>query len=218
MKIEQGRPRRRTGITEKFWKDLDQDKQFYWKGISKAIAIVVSFFVTKTGIYIVDGFLMLFTTVLPMLIVEDQRTHTRLSVKLSKRLVRICVNLASYGAMIIGMLHFSHAVLGAFSKTYQSLNHEGVIGVLARVLAVIATPIAARNVFKKLGYWELVYTLPRQRLTKLLAGRRYKVRFDFEFYEFELMVLLVCFAFADMIALGLIPFLQVYKALSQLLA
>ena len=205
---------RRKGVTEQYWQSLSQDRQFYWKIISRIIAIVVSLCVAKIGILGLDIALMAFTAGLPMLIVENQRSYTRLSVKLSKRLVRICVNLASFGIMSIGMLYFSHAVLNAFSQTYQSINRDGFTGAVMVLMVITAVPIAARRVFKGTQYWHAIYTVPRQQLTKLLVGRRYKVQTQFEFYEFELAVLLACFLFVHMIALGLAPFLQIYSRFS----
>ena len=152
-----------------------------------------------------------------MLIVEGQRAHTRLSVRLSKRLLRLGLNMATAGVVLVGGVYFAIAVMGAFAQTYQSVVHvkygHSYTAIVMVAMVFAATPIAAWRVFRGTQYWHLIYIVPRQQLVKLLAGRKYKAFNGFEFCKFELGVLFLCLMYAHVLAICLPPFVHMTKVL-----
>lgn len=207
----------RLGITEQYWTSLTQDEQFYWKFLTRTVTMGASFFIAKTGVDVLDKIIMVFTAILRMLIVEGQRAHTRLSARLSKRLLRVGLSMATIGVVLVGGVYFSIAIVNALSHTYQSVAHlkysNNCTAVVMIGMVFVATPIAAWRVFRGTQYWELIYTVPRQQLVKLLVGRRYKALNGFEFCRFELSVIFLCLMYAHVLALCVTPFVQVAKVL-----
>ena len=182
---------------------------------------MAAFFVAKTGIDIIDKMIMVFTAVLPMLITESQRSYSRFSSVLGKRIVKACIALATFGISFIGLSFFLQAGLASFSQVYLSNVLPQIhsakpwwYGAVYLAVLMVATPIAMFRVFHGTQYWDLIYHVPRRRLIRLLVGRKYKTDHFFLFAHFELSVLALSFVYAHVIAGHVRPYIQLFRTLS----
>ncbi|WP_148051209.1 hypothetical protein [Pseudomonas brassicacearum] len=192
------------GVTEEYWGALDEDNRFKWKLFNRAITFAGALIVTKTGLNYVDWVLAAVATLLPMLLIESQRSYRRFSSWLRKQIVRVFILLGTWCLVVLGMAYFIQVGLISIVSVFISMvgssrfvadNKISPI-VLVLIFAVCGV-VAMVRVFKELGFWELIYHLPRQQLKKLLVYKVFKADCFALFAWFEIMVILVGFLYVN---------------------
>lgn len=195
------------GITEPCWSSLSEDQRVSWKYFSRIVAVVGAFFVTKTGSPYVDWPLVALTAIFLVIVIETQRSYSRLSPKFRKRSVRIAIFLGSWGITILGVAMFSQVglvsaatvlsneVLPSLHKSTDPLVQAIMVGGF-----LVAVPIALIRSFRQLHFEELIYTLPRNGLKRLLVFKQPKATSFPVFAYMELSTLLVCLVYASSVA------------------
>ena len=162
------------GITESCWSSLSEDHRTSWKYFSRIVAIIGAFFVTKTGNSYIDWSLVVLTAMFLVIVIETQRSYSRLSPKFRKNSVRVAISLGSWGVTVLGVAMFSQAGLISAAtvlsnEVLPSLNRSS--DPWAQVIIVgaflVAAPIALIRSFRQLRFEELIYTLPRNGLKQL---------------------------------------------------
>jgi len=195
------------GITEPCWASLSEDHRVSWKYFSRIVAIIGAFFVTKTGNPYIDWSLVAITAIFLVIVIETQRSYSRLSLKFRKRSVRVAISLGSWGITVLGIAMFSQAGLVSAAtvlsnEVIPSLNRSSDL--LAQVIIVgtflVAVPIALIRSFRQLRFEELIYTLPRNGLKQLLVFKQPKATSFPLFACMELSALLVCLVYASSVA------------------
>jgi hypothetical protein len=195
------------GVTELCWSSLTEDQRLLWKYFSRGLAIAGAFFVSKTGSYIFDWFLLAITTVFMMLVIETQRTYTRLSPSLRKRSVRVAIGLGSWSIVALGAAIFVQAGFIAVASVLVAdvlpllQSNTNPIASLIIVCTFGCAAIAALFItFRQLRIEELIYHLPRHGLKELLIRKRFRATSFPMFAVIELWALFICMAYASSIA------------------
>lgn len=195
------------GLTEAVWTELPEDKRISWKYFARLIGVLGAFFVTRTGNVYFDAVLGLSTALFLMIVIETQRTYSRLKPSFRKRNIRIAIALGSWGVAVLGIAIFSQAalattaslvssdVLPALNRSASSLTH--IVTLLALLLAI---PAAVVHAFRQLNVMALVYKIPRDGLKRLLIHKQPKATTFGLFAYMELSALLVCLAYASSVA------------------
>jgi len=195
------------GITEPCWSALTEDHRVLWKYISRIVALICAWFVTKTGNPYIDWSLVAVTSIFLMIVIETQRSYSRLSPKLRKSSVRVAISLGSWAITVLGIAIFSQTGLVSFAtvlsnEVLPSLNK--ISDPLAQVVTVggclAAAPMTLIRVFRKLRFEELIYTLPHNGLKQLLVFKQPKATSFPLFAHMELSALLVCLVYASSVA------------------
>lgn len=195
------------GITESFWSALPEDKRLAWKYFSRAIALSGSFFITKTGNAYIDWILLTITAIFLLIVVETQRSYSRLSPQLRKQSIRVAIFLGSWSIAVFGMAIFVQASLASMVVVFTSeitpvLNHGTslFIKIVFTSAFLLAVPLALIRTFRQLGFEELIYHLPRKGLKQLLILKQPKATTFGLFAHMELSVLIVCLVYASSVA------------------
>jgi hypothetical protein len=200
-----------TGITEMYWSSLSEDKRFYWKLFTRIVVIPSSFFlVSKTDIAIFDWILAAVAGLLTMGIIEPQRTYSRFTPVLRKRITRIVVVLSRWSIAVLGIAFFAQVGVGVLAKTAQSelspILHSKlpyIIKFLCIGMVFLVGFFAILKSLRDLHYEEMIYEAPNRGLKQLLIYRSFIVNNSYEFQTFELGVffagLLYCSAVASIV-------------------
>lgn len=131
------------GTTQFAWESLKEDQRLSWKIFSRGVAILASFFVTKTGNTYFDWPLTIITAFFLLTIIETQRAYTKLSPRYRKLFIRIAITLGSWGIAILGAAWFSQASLVA--KDHGWYKHP--LGTVAQEwTGNVAEPARAKTV------------------------------------------------------------------------
>lgn len=195
------------GITESCWSSLCEDHRVSWKYFSRIVAVIGAFFVTKTGNPYIDWPLVALTAIFLVIVIETQRSYSRLSPTFRKRSVRVAISLGSWCVTVLGIAVFSQvglisAATALSNEVLPSLNRS--TNSLAQVIMggtfLIAVPIALIRSFRQLRVEELIYTLPRNGLRQLLVFKQPKAVSFPAFAYMELSALLVCLVYASSVA------------------
>lgn len=195
------------GITEPCWSSLSEDHRVSWKYFSRVVAITGALFVTKTGSPYIDWSLGALTAIFLVIVIETQRSYSRLSPRFRKHSVRVAISLGSWGVAVLGVALFSQVGLVSAAtvlsnEVLPTLN--GSSSPLTRAIMVcaflVAVPIALIRSFRQLRFEELIYTLPRNGLIRLLVFKKTKAASFPLFAYMELSALLACLMYASSVA------------------
>jgi hypothetical protein len=154
-----------------------------------------------------------------MIIIETQRSYSRLSPKFRKRSVRVAISLGSWGVTVLGIAIFSQVGLVSAAtvlsnEVLPSLNRSSAP--LAQVIIagtfLVAVPIALIRSFRQLRFEELIYTLPRNGLIQLLIFKQPKATSFPLLAYMELSALLVCLVYASSVAATAKVVMNLFKA------
>jgi hypothetical protein len=207
------------GITELCWSSLSEDHRVSWKYFSRVVAILGALIVAKTGNLYIDWLIGTFTAIFLVIVIETQRSYSRLSPKFRKSCVRIAVSLGSCGVAVLGIAMFAQIGLVSAgtvlsNEVLPSLNRSA--NPLTKIIMVsaflVAAPIALIRTFRQLRFEELIYTLPRNGLIKLLVYKQPKATTFPEFAYMELSVLLACLVYASSVAEIAKVLMNIFKA------
>ncbi|WP_148280239.1 hypothetical protein [Rubrivivax gelatinosus] len=199
---------------------MSEDKRFSWKVLSRAVALVGAFFVTKTGVAYFDWALTVVTAFFLLIFIESQRSYSKLPPVYRKRSVRIAVVLGSWGVTLLGLAFFLQVALVSSASVFSKNVVPGLdksaslLQALSVVLFLVAVPFAVIRVFRNLQFEELIYQLPRQGLKQLLVFKEPKVTSFAQFAFLELSILLVCLLYASSVANIAGGFFKLFAALS----
>ncbi len=198
------------GLTESVWTTLPEDKRISWKYFARVVAIVGAFLVTKTGNAYFDTMLSMITALFFMIVIETQRSYSKLRPSFRKRNIRIAIALGSWGVTILGVAIFSQAFALAAatvlsSDVFFAFNHSAsalkqAVQAVTLLVFLIALLVAVVHTFRQLNVEELVYKLPRDGLKQLLVHKQPKAT-SFELFAcMELSVLVACLMYASSVA------------------
>jgi hypothetical protein len=190
------------GLTESIWSNLSEDKKFKWKFISRLIALIGALFVSKTGSVYFDSFLTIATALFLFIVIESQRTYSRLPSKYRKASIRTAIFLGSWGITLLGLTYFLQAVLFAFSSIlseaipYELLRINSPISLVAILTILLTASLIIFKeiirIFRTLQLEEAFYYLPKKGLKQLLIKRTPKATSFAQFAFLELSALLFC--------------------------
>jgi len=198
---------KKLGITEGYWAGLSEDRRIMWKFFSRALTFVGALAVSKTGVNYIDWIIAASTTVFSFLLIESQRSYTRYSVGLRKKLIRVSVALVATSVLFAGGIYFSQAAFFALASTYTSMPPSSLGGeysefkhVLYVLMFVCAGGVAIVRVFRQLDVMGLIYHLPRQQMTRLLVHKECKLEGFPRFACFELGVIVAAICYSGVVA------------------
>jgi hypothetical protein len=199
--------RKNSGITESYWASLNEDQKLKWKLLSRTITFLGALAVTKTGIYYIDWIITALSTAISFLLIESQRSYTRYSPGMRKRLVRIIILLGSWCAAFIGIVYFSQAAIFSLAATFSSIpppsmddQHGELKNVFHLVLFACAGAYGTIKIFRQLKFEELIYHLPRQQMKKLLISKEFELKGLLGFVYFELGAILMTLCYSAITA------------------
>jgi hypothetical protein len=208
------------GVTENVWGSLSEDKRQSWKHLTRIIGIVGALLVVKTGNIYFDGALALLTGVFLVIVIETQRTFSKISPRYRKRRIRVAVAIGKWGAAVLGIAIFSQAVLGATATVLseeilpavtQSRHQLTQVIILAATL--VAVPLASYRVYRDLNIRKIVYEAPRDGLKQILVHRQPQATSFEVFALLELSALLVCLIFASSVAEIANMFIAIFRVM-----
>jgi hypothetical protein len=208
------------GLTEYIWTNLSEEKRLSWKIFSRGVAFLCAFFVAKTGNIYFDGLLGAINLTFLVIVIETQRTYSRLRPTYRKPQIRIAIGLGSWAVTVLGAAYFSQAALGAtasvLSKEVLPAMNRGsneLIQIIILLAFLIALPAALFRVYRQLNLRELVYDLPRKGLKHLLVHKREKATSFAMFAYFELTALLVCLMYTSSVVEMANVFMRISRAI-----
>lgn len=192
------------GVTEEYWGALDEDHRFKWKLFNRAITFAGALIVTKTGLNYVDWILAAVAALLPMLLIESQHSYRRFSSRLRKHIVRFFISLGTWCLVVLGMAYFIQVGLISIVNVFipmvgasQAVVINNISPLALVLIFAVCGIFAMVRVFKDLGFWDLIYHLPRQQLKKLLVYKVFKADCFALFAWFEITVVLVGFLYVN---------------------
>ena len=195
------------GITEPCWSSLTEEHRTSWKYFSRSVALVGAWFVTKTGVTYIDWTIAAFTAAFLMLVIETQRSYSKLKPLYRKRCIRIAISLGSWGVAVFGVAIFSHASIAAAATVFSSdvmpglnSNSDPLVKVLTFGAFLVAFPVAVLRSLRELRIEEVIYHLPRNGLKKLLVFKQPKATSFPMFAHMELSTLMVSLMYASSVA------------------
>ena len=195
------------GITENCWSSLTEDKRIAWKYFSRLVAIVASFFVTKTGNAYFDWAVFAITAIFFLIVIETQRSYSKITPQFRKQSIRVAIFLGSWSVAVFGIAIFAQvalvAVVGVLStEVTPILNQNSNAGVKLVVWSsfLVAMYISIIRTFRELRFEELIYDLPRNGLKHLLIYKQPKATTFALFAFMELSTLLVCLFYSSSVA------------------
>ena len=195
------------GITESCWSSLTEDHRVSWKYFCRIVAIIGTFFVTKTGNPYIDWPLVVLTAIFLVIVIETQRSYSRLSPQFRKRSVRVAIFLGSWGITVLGIAVFSQVGLVSAAtvlsnEVLPSLNKSSdpLVQIIMVGAFIVAVPIALIRSVRQLRVEELIYTLPRNGLKRLLVFKQLKATSFPLFAYMELSALLFCLIYSSSVA------------------
>lgn len=199
--------RNRSGVTEAYWASMNEDKRFMWKLFTRCLAVVFAWFVSKTGVKTIDWFVSGFTALLPMLVIESQRSYRKFSPKIRKILAKTIIFIGSWGTAILGIAYLAEMGVAAIANTLVSSGFSHTKRPISDFQAIVITCtfflaclMAIIRVMRNLQIEELVFHLPRKALAALLVRRDF-IASDFQkFSYFEVMTLFSGFCYASVVA------------------
>jgi hypothetical protein len=206
------------GITEPFWLTLSEDQKLLWKYSSRIVALGCAFFVIKTGNPYIDWVLATIAAIFLLIVIETQRSYTKLSPKLRKRSIRAAIFLGSWGVTVLGILIFSQ--IGLFSAASVLLAqvmptiNKGIDPLLEFLVVsafLIAIPIAIIRFFREQHIEYIIYTLPHTQLKKALLLKEPKATSLYSFAVIEISVLVVCCVYVSTFSLFLAVLMSLLK-------
>lgn len=195
------------GITEKYWKSLNEDQKLYWNIGSRAVAFILGFFVTKTGIKFFDYCASYITIFLPLLIIQSQRSYNGFSRRMRRLVIGTAVNMTAWGVVAVGVPVFAYAAFAAAVSTLQTTpmpfadtpHAEIKLAVIFAVMAFLMFYTAIK-MYRDLQVEELIYHLPKRQIKRLLVRRELKVHNFPTFAVFELGAVGFGYLYCDLVA------------------
>lgn len=195
------------GVTEPCWSSLSEEHRTSWKYFSRSIALIGALFVTKTGNIYIDWTIAAFTAVFLMIVIETQRSYSKLKPLYRKRCIRIAISLGSWGIAVFGAAIFAHASIAAAATVFASevipalsSNTAPHVKILMFGMFCVALPVAVLRSIRQLRFEELIYHLPRHGLKQLLVFKKPKATTFPMFAHMELSALVVCLVYASSVA------------------
>jgi len=199
--------RKKLGITESYWANLSEDQKIKWKLLSRTLTFLGALAVTKTGIYYIDWIIAACTAAFSFLLIESQRSYTRYSVGMRKRLTRISIALGAACILFVGIIYFSQAAIFSLASTFTSMPPPSTDGryhelksALYLLIFFCAGTFAVIKVFRQLNVMGLIYHLPRQQMIKLLVHKEFELEGLPGFACFELGVILATICYSGVAA------------------
>lgn len=199
--------RRCLGITEPCWTSLSEEQRTSWKYFSRFLALIGALFVTKTGTAYIDWTIGAFTAAFLMIVIETQRSYSKLKPMYRKRCIRIAISLGSWSVAVFGAALFAHASIASAATVFSSdvlpaLNHgsDPAVKVITVAMFLVAFPVAVLRSLRQLRVEELIYHLPHRGLKQLLVFKQPKATSFPVFAYMELVTLLVCLMYASSVA------------------
>lgn len=196
------------GITEQYWKDeVNEDERLFWKAFCRLLSLVTAVAVYKTGIVWFDWTLGALTAVFAFIIIETQRSYSKLSPRLRRRCVRSAIFLGSWGIAALGIVYFAENSVLAMADIFAhsvipglSRSREPWTPYLMLSLFLIAAPIGVMRVLRRLGIEHVIYHRPRAGLKRLLLHKYPRVTSFQEFAHVELAVIFASLIYASAFA------------------
>ncbi len=199
--------KRSSGLTEEVWASLSEDCCLLWKYFSRAVVALGAFFVVKTGNVTFDWILGMVTTTFLVIVVETQRSYSKLKPALRKGSLRVAITLGTSGIAILGLAIFMQAGLAASVEVWLSdvgphlsNTRSTLIKIALPIIFLLALLVAMIRVFRELHIAELIFYLPRQWLIQLLIHKKPKATSFLEFAYIELFALFACLGYASSVA------------------
>lgn len=195
------------GVTEPCWSSLSEEHRTSWKYFSRSVALVGAWFVTKTGVPYIDWTIAAITATFLMLVIETQRSYSKLKPLYRKRCIRIAIFLGSWSLAVFGAAVFAHASIAAAATVFSSdvmptlnSNSDPLVKVLTFGVFLVAFPVAVLRSLRELRIEEVIYHLPRSGLKMLLIFKQPKATSFPMFAHMELSALAVCLVYASSVA------------------
>lgn len=195
-----------SGVTEPYWSSLTEDQKIRWKYCMRGAAIVAGLTATTSGYRYVDAALTVLTAVFFIIFIETQRTYSKLTPVERKRSIRIAINLASIGIVVLGIAWFAHSGLAALAQVWvdelgrKAPEQQEALRLVKGLLILIAFPIAFIRVFRQLRVEELIWHMPREGLKRLLVLKEPKAQSFERFAAIEMGALFGCAIYASAVA------------------
>lgn len=181
--------------------------------------MIAAWFVLKTGCKGFDWIASAFTAILPTLAIESQRSYRKFSPKVRKLIVRTIIFLGSWGIAFLGVACIVQAGIVAIGTTFSTGVLPGLknskselFSIIFIGIFVVASLIAIIRAVRQLNFEELIFRLPRAKLSELLIQRKFVASTFPLFAYFELSTLLAGFAYASLAAGLAKPFLLIFSS------
>jgi len=192
------------GITEECWASLSEDTKQNWRYFSAALRFIGANLVSRTGNPYVDIPLGALAVIAIALVIDPQRSYSRLSPTFRKRNVRITVALGVSSIAILGTFFFLQACLFSgvtvwtqhISPALRPEKHQLIL-VLNILAFTLAVPVAAAKVFRDLQLAEVLYRLPRRGLIKMFVHKELQAQSFAQFALIEATVLWACLVYVS---------------------
>lgn len=202
--------RKKLGITEGCWSGLTEDQKIIWKFLTRVLTFVGALAVTKTGVNYLDWIIAASMAAFSFLLIESQRSYTRYSMTMRKRLTRISISLGGVCMLLVGVVCFCQFVIFALARTYTYMplpiadgEYQGLKKDIYFLILFALGGYTVVKVFQELSIMELVYHSPRRALIKLLVHKQFQPRGCYGFVCFELGVVFATICYSGLAATSL---------------
>ncbi|TPG84752.1 hypothetical protein [Pseudomonas mandelii] len=199
--------RRKFGITERYWTSLSEDQKIKWKLLSRTLTFLGALAVTKTGINYIDWVIAACIATFSFLLIESQRSYTRYSIGMRKKLTRISIASGVACIFFVGIIYFSQAAVFSLASTFTSMppphsddKYHELRSAFQLLIYFCAGIYGIVKAFRKLNIIELIYRLPRQQMIKLLIHKEYELEGFYGFICFEIGVILAAICYSSVAA------------------
>jgi uncharacterized membrane protein (DUF485 family) len=194
----------RSGVTQDYYRKLSPDQKLQWKLVTWCISLLASWLVTKTGYRVFDFLVATSCTLCTMLMIESQRSYSEYSRKTRRLAVITAILIARWGIGGLGIIYFALVTVGAMGQTLHDSRSLTRLPAAAQaafaVMFVGAAIYQSIKMFRRLGFEELVVTLPAAKLKELLVKRRFIAQDFRSFLAFELGVTFFSYCYASIVA------------------
>lgn len=186
------------GVTEDYWSTLHEDKKFRWRIFSRGFAFFATFAVSKIGLWYLDLALSLFVTFVTMFVIESQRAYSKYSPAFRKAITRLMMFFGAWSVTVLGVFFFAFIAISAGGATLSGMDLPRFVNgasdtqaIFLLVIFAILMIFAVIKNFRDLKMEELIHTVPKQQLKRLLVRKEFKAEIFPFFAYFEIVVIVV---------------------------
>lgn len=195
------------GITETYWAGLTEDQKIQWKFFSRTLAFVGALAVTKTGIQYIDWVVAACSTTFSFLLIEGQRSYTRYSLRMRKRLTRASIVFGAWCLLFAGLVYFAMAFIFAMASTFTSMpfpnaddKYFDLKSIIYILMFCVAGVMVVIKFFRELKFMDVIYHVPKQQMIRLLVHKEFELSGLPGFVSFELGVIAVAIGYSGVAA------------------
>lgn len=213
-----------TGLTETIWTKLPEEKKLFWRYFARFAGFIGGYFVLKTGNFYFDLILGLLTTLFLIIVIETQRSYSKISPAIRKKSLRVAIKLGSSGILVLGIAFFFQEFLLATASVWirdVSPALKNGVSVLVQITVLLcfvaAIPLALVRFIRELNVRELIYDFPLRGMKQLLVYKGKKADSFQLFVVLELSALVICLLYASAVAIVAKGYFRLFEIVKQLM-